>query len=40
VGGGARQIVGLAQSSDLAPGVCLVRVGLDRPVVARVTVMR
>jgi hypothetical protein len=40
VGGSARQSVGLARSNDLAPGVYLVRVELDRPVVARVAVIR
>jgi len=39
-GSGARQSVTLAPSDDLAPGVYLVRVGLERPVVARVAVIR
>lgn len=39
-GAGARQSVTLAQSGDLAPGLYLVRVGLERPVVARVAVIR
>jgi hypothetical protein len=39
-GGGERQSIGLARSSDLAPGVYLVRVELDRPVMERVAVIR
>jgi hypothetical protein len=39
-GGGGRQSIGLARSNDLAPGVYLVRVGLDRPVTARVALIR
>ncbi len=39
-GGSGRQSVDLARSSDLAPGVYLVRLDLDRPVVARVAVIR
>jgi hypothetical protein len=39
-GGGGLQRVELARSDDLAPGVYLVRVGLDRPVVTRVAVIR
>lgn len=39
-GGTGRQTWGLARSTDLPPGVYLVRVGMERPVVARVVVMR
>jgi hypothetical protein len=39
-GSGERQSIDLASSSNLAPGVYLVRVGLDRPATARVAVIR
>jgi hypothetical protein len=39
-GGLGLQTISLARSNDLAPGVYLVRVGLDQPVVARVAVFR
>ncbi len=39
-GTGVRQVIGLARAHDLAPGLYLVRIGMDKPVVARVAVLR
>lgn len=39
-GGLGRQSIALARASSLAPGLYLVRVGLDKPVVMRVAVIR